>query len=227
MRSDMPEAAAAQLLGMTIVVAGSGIAPSRLQSSFLELKRIVPEGWTPSDPPISMAMASAVRYQSRFTFLADTAKFQVSDAEPGGDGENSPIPAFAIGYLTHSGGFSYQAVGLNFDLFVALSEPERFLLETLIRSDSPLNNQNLRPHDCTLRLAYKEDDAVLNVSLDAVTATDQSGIERRGILIRHNFHTDLKLRSLEEVTSVIERFDERRMRALSIANTVQGLVAIT
>jgi hypothetical protein len=182
----------AQLIQLSTVVVGKAHNPTILNPDFLAVNGIVPPGWgwdvaeTVTTPPFAV-----VRYANGVAVTVELNKLQVTDVSVGDDPTKSKAAAIATSYARTLPHVRYTAAGINFQSFVAIESPEKYLVERFVTA-GPWNSAKRRLSAAGLRLVYElGDDARVTLSLDAGEVQGSDEASKRSVVIANaNFHRD-------------------------------------
>lgn len=188
----------AQILQLSVVVAGADNNPTVLNPDFLHYNEIVPEkwGWHPVAPSISTPPFSQVSYDSGVTITVDPTKIQIVDKSSSPTIANTHIIEMAQKYVNTLRHVAYSATGLNFTAYVPIEDPSEYIKNRFMRSgtwdtlDYPLN-------EVGLRLVYALEQGRINFSIDpgevTPSSTDKDSNSSqllKSVVINANFHRE-------------------------------------
>ena len=179
-------------LETSIVVVGEDCNPSILNPDFLRVQDIVPEdwGWELADAPFTSRGLSLVVYDSDFTIKVEPNRFQVTDAGSSAVDADAKIIQIARRYIEVLPHVRYTAVGNNFQRFLSVEQPLRFLQERFVKPGPWLNEAS---RDVGISLGYDHDGGLLTLGFENKLLLKQVNDELdrvEGVRIKANFHRD-------------------------------------
>ncbi len=215
-----------ELLDASVVVLASSHNPTILHPVFLAGQGVVPKEWEVSQSPIVTPLVSQVTYNDRIELTCQPDKLVILDRRPPVPPTPSAIALVARLYVEQLPHVTYTALGLNFTLFRAETEPERFLIEHFLQP-GPWNTAGADASltGAAVSFVYELATGRLRISADAGRHLPT---KRRGLLMRCNFHMAIPGGSpLVAVVQPIKSFPEYQALALRLAERALGSAHVT
>lgn len=206
-----------------IVVLAESHNPSILHPTFLRVEHIVPENWTPDEPPICTPPFAVVKYQGRLEISAEQNKLQFRDVSSPEDIKDSDIQSISMKYVKKLPYVRYTAVGINFTMFWDTEKAQEALIDRFIQS-GPLNDEDLSLESVGLRLVYPHDPAKLRISIDAARRKVADGTQSEGVVLRGNYEQHVASEpTVKKVTDAIGKFADYADHFADTSRRILGL----
>ena len=194
---------------LSVVILAKVHNPSILHDSFLKREDIVPEDWPDPEESVSTPPFARVRYTNGIVIVVELNKLQVVDHDPPESLIHSQAPGIAKKYVEVLPHVSYTALGLNLTGFTEYENASEFLIGRFLVS-GPWKNDETSPESYALTLKYPLENVKLTFNIDAGVVQKPAQRERRGILLKANYHMDIspgnKERSGDQVAEEISNF---------------------
>jgi hypothetical protein len=205
------------LIDLSVVVLAQGHNPTILHPAFLVAQNIVPANWELATPPITTLPLAMATYSNGIAFSADDSRFIVRDSRPLGGAERFRAAELARSYVNSLPHVNYNAVGINFQVFIAKDQPGQALRNRFLQAGA-LTNGLQDPEWMNLSLRHTIRDILRTVTFSP--APQELG--RTGAIIAVNYHATVGTQNrLENVTALLASAQERWQDFEQIANRLE------
>lgn len=196
-------------LDLSVVILAKVHNPSILHDAFLKREGIVPQEWAEPEESISTPPFARIRYGNGIVIIVELNKLQVIDNDPPKSLRDSPSIGIVRKYVQVLPHVTYTALGLNITGFTERQNASEYLINRFMTS-GPWNSGETRPQKCSFTLEYLLPSVKVSFNIDASSVQKPSHRERKGILLRGNYHVDIpsskERRSGEQVASEMAGF---------------------
>jgi hypothetical protein len=199
-----------EILDTTVVILASDHNPTILHPSFLESNGIVPKDWQLAEAPICTPLFAMARYSNGIQFIAESIKFQVSQAPPPSPFSNSEAPSLAQKYISKLPHVPYTSIGLNIGAIINCSNPDDLLIKRFL-STGAWNEYDLKLKSLALRFVYPLEKGLVSLMCDPGKVERGSDkLEISGVTIKANYHNDLEGNDrLNQAKDILSKFADR------------------
>ncbi len=182
------------LLNFSIVVLGDRHNPTIINQDFLTIQNIIPKEWgweVSADEIISIPPLAQVPYKNGTIIQVEPNKAQFTDQQVS-EPKESKITEIAKKFVHTLKHVKYKAVGINYNCFFEIPNPENYLIEHFIK-EGKWNSKKYSPEAVGIKFVYKLQDTKLTLQFDPGTAKhrdDLTAKDHEVVLIHSNFHKD-------------------------------------
>ena len=205
-----------ELVDQSIVVVAERHNPSILHPSFLLAQGIIPNGIELTEPPICLPDMAIASFDNGLRINVDNIRLQFTNNQVSAN--NFSLSSVAEKYVQELPHVAYKSVGCNTFSFIENDNAEQYLLDKFVntaecsKGDFPLESSGVR-------LVYRVPEGLLNVSFDAGNLNKIGELDKKGILVRGNYHVNTE--GFIDTLAAIKCFD--RHIAL-IMSHLEGLI---
>ena len=211
-----------EYLEAQIVVTAEAHNPTVLNPDFLSFNGIVriEWGWKTKEPIITTPAFSQVTYENDVWIAVDPQRMRVVQQVFDGNPANSRIADITEAYSSVLRHVKYTAVGVNFRIYLPMSDPDEYIKETFVKK-GPWYTAARTPMTAALKLVYSlPSDGRLLIDLNSGTVNRSGGKTEKALIIGSNFHRDCGANSAEDVGKHVRHFCDDWKRNLDLVTEI-------